>query len=689
MEEPQDNFIPHLGMEFQTVEEAWSAWSYYGGKIGFGVRKGFGPKSKKDDVITSKLFLCSCEGKRVVDKRDGLTKKPRAETRTGCQARLQIKFNREIQKYKVVEFVSEHNHPLQRPEACYLIPSQRKVSEIAAIDIHLADSSGISPKEAHELYSRQHGGIRGVGYTRTDHNNCLRDERKKAMEHGSAIAMTKYFAKRALEDLSFKHFEDATEEGEISNVVWTDAKMIVAYARFGDVVEFDTTFGTNNEKWAFGVFVGFNHFREIAIFGAALMCDQTKDSFEWVFSKFLEAHGGKKPITIFTDQCSAMGPALEKVMPDTRHGLCVWHIGQNCIKHLSHYNKDKRDITGDFTACMYRYDEENEFEDAYNALKQKCGDGWLNKIYDSREKWAHCFMKDVYTLGIRSTQASESINSNLKAYLNCKLDLYRFLQHFDRVLDENREKEITSDYDMTSKLPRIKLNFPILREAGKVYTPKVFELFQEQFELSGSTHIECLEGDTYTVAMCSIDNKTPHKSRQVVWNRDDQTITCSCKKFERDGILCCHALKVLDREDIKVIPPRYVLNRWTRAAKNVTVVDIEGRRIIEDPMLEARNRNADLVRIITPTCGKAAKNEEQAQFLRTELLAVRRKYEEKYENLQRTSGDNNPNSEHSLRLKKKNGGDRRSKRNPSCIEKLPRAKKAKIKTISNSQDSSR
>ena len=130
--------------------------------------------------------------------------------------------------------------------------------------------------------------------------------------------------------------------------------MIAAYARFGDVVVFDTTFGTNDEKWVFGVFIGFNHFREIVIFGATLMCDQNTSSFEWVFSKFVEAHGGKRPITIFTDQDAAMGGALESVWPDVRHALCVWHIGENCVKHLSRYNKDGVDATGQFKSLMYR-----------------------------------------------------------------------------------------------------------------------------------------------------------------------------------------------------------------------------------------------------------------------------------------------------------------------------------------------
>jgi len=68
------------------------------------------------------------------------------------------------------------------------------------------------------------------------------------------------------------------------------------------------------------------------------------------------------------------------------------------------------------------------------------------------------------------------------------LDIYRFLEHFDRVLDGNCEKEIKSDYEMRSKLSRIKLSFPTLREAG-------------------SAHIEGLEGNMYTVDMCDIDNE--------------------------------------------------------------------------------------------------------------------------------------------------------------------------------------
>jgi hypothetical protein len=43
---------------------------------------------------------------------------------------------------------------------------------------------------------------------------------------------------------------------------WVDAKMLIDYAQFDDVISFDTTFGINRELRPLVVFVGFNHFRE-------------------------------------------------------------------------------------------------------------------------------------------------------------------------------------------------------------------------------------------------------------------------------------------------------------------------------------------------------------------------------------------------------------------------------------------
>ena len=93
--------------------------------------------------------------------------------------------------------------------------------------------------------------------------------------------------------------------------------MLTDYAYFGDVVSFDTTFGTNRESRSFGIFVGFNYFRETVIFGAVLMYDETFESFKWLFETFLKSHNGQQPKTFYTDQDAAMKKAVSQVFTET------------------------------------------------------------------------------------------------------------------------------------------------------------------------------------------------------------------------------------------------------------------------------------------------------------------------------------------------------------------------------------
>ena len=91
--------------------------------------------------------------------------------------------------------------------------------------------------------------------------------------------MLKYFHDKIAENPSFQYALQLDVEEHITNIFWVDAKMILDYAYFGDVVTFDTTFGTNKEYRPFGVFLGLNQFRETTIFGAIILFDETEDSF--------------------------------------------------------------------------------------------------------------------------------------------------------------------------------------------------------------------------------------------------------------------------------------------------------------------------------------------------------------------------------------------------------------------------
>ncbi|KAK3013619.1 hypothetical protein RJ639_009322 [Escallonia herrerae] len=52
-----DDWIPKNGMEFNSWDEAWKFWVDYGGKMGFGMRKDYSNKSRKDEITLMESII--------------------------------------------------------------------------------------------------------------------------------------------------------------------------------------------------------------------------------------------------------------------------------------------------------------------------------------------------------------------------------------------------------------------------------------------------------------------------------------------------------------------------------------------------------------------------------------------------------------------------------------------------------
>ncbi|XP_024198629.2 protein FAR1-RELATED SEQUENCE 5-like [Rosa chinensis] len=529
---------PRKGMEFDSEQAAYDFYNRYGGKEGFSIRRESHAKNKKTGEITSRVFVCCKEGIRSKDKRDYMIRKSRAETRTGCHAELCIKLNRKNNKFFITHFVEEHNHPLVVKECSHMLPSQWKVQDCQGTDIDLAHDSGIGVTSLYELMGKQAGGRDAVGYTKQDVKNYLRSKRQRSLEYGEAGYIMKYFSDQTLENPSFYHAMQLDSEEQITNLFWADAKMIIDYGQFGDVVSFDTTYKINKSNRPLAVFVGFNHHRETIIFGVALMYDETADSFIWLFETFFRAMSGKAPKTIFTDQDAAMAKALRHVMPDAYHRLCKWHMMQNAIKHGSSFWTEDGGITSILSRFMENIEEEDEFISAWDAMLDKYGardNTWLSSIYDLRQKWGFPYVKRAWSAGIRSTQLSESFNSALKKYLDSDHNLSEFFTHYERMVANKRYKELQAEYDMCFRLPILKMHVKMLYEAREVYTKQIFEEFQDQFESSLEASItDCVDVDGGKIYTVIRDGYT--RERQVKRDSDD-ILSCSCRLFEMKGVV--------------------------------------------------------------------------------------------------------------------------------------------------------
>jgi zinc finger SWIM domain-containing protein 3 len=179
-------------------------------------------------------------------------------------------------------------------------------------------------------------------------------------------------------------------------------------------------------------------------------------------------------------------------------------------------------------------------------------------------------MRDVFSLGVRSTQLSESFNNALKNHLKSCFDIVRFLKHFERIVQEKRRREVESS---RKKLPRRQMCTPMLVQASQVYTPIIFEAFQSEYERSMVACARVLEEDNkYAIAIGRMHaDLSFEEERIVIGDPINQKACCSCGMFKRTGLLCAHGLKVLDQMNIKLLPSHYILKRWTREARNGSI----------------------------------------------------------------------------------------------------------------------
>jgi hypothetical protein len=299
--------------------------------------------------------------------------------------------------------------------------------------------------------------------------------------------------------------------------------------------------------------------------------------------------------------------------------------------------EEESSILLDFSACMYQYERKVEFEEAFDAMRGKVSKStWLDSIYMLRHKWVECYMLDVFSIGMQSTQLSESLNNALKVHLKSDLDIVRFLKRVEHVVEDKRERELQAEFESRKKQPRIFMMASISVQTSKIYTPAIFEAFQAEYEKSLAAYIiDSNRSTEFSIAIGAlVESSTLEEERTVIVNLADQIVTCSCRLFERIGILCRHALKGLDLMNIKLLPERYILKQWTQGARSEIIQDMHVRNIVENPKLDDTLRYKNLCRIFFPLASRAADFEDCCLLVEEALHSVSKQLEEKN---QRTS----------------------------------------------------
>ncbi|KAH6766640.1 hypothetical protein C2S52_017623 [Perilla frutescens var. hirtella] len=76
-----------------------------------------------------------------------------------------------------------------------------------------------------------------------------------------------------------------------------------------------------------------------------------------------------------------------------------------------------------------------------------------------------------------------------------------------------------------------------------------------------------------------------HRSRRVLFQQGTQSTTCTCRKWETEGLICRHMFKVFFTINIRRLPEQHILKRWRRTARNRSpnnIITPTGGDILDD-----------------------------------------------------------------------------------------------------------
>ncbi|XP_057811699.1 protein FAR1-RELATED SEQUENCE 5-like [Salvia miltiorrhiza] len=557
-----DEFKPIVGNNFCSLDDGEKFYMAYAKRCGFKAR--LGPvKRKKSGVIISRLIFCSREG---LSKSSGGGKiRSRMSTRVDCKARIILRVDHGG-SYTIVDFIEAHSHGFVSDNLQHFMLSNRKLDHGHKKFVMNCVITNIGPVKSFYLFKKLVRGYDKVGCTTVDFKNFARDLRAYVLGSDAQILLNNLFNKREIcSDFRFEYAVDSSDK--LTRLFWADHLSIQKYDAFGESVSFDATYSTNRYNLIFVPFTGKDNHGRCVTFGAGLISHEDEESYSWVLEKFVECMR-RRPMMIITDQDPALKKSVERILYDTRHRFCMWHIMVKVMDNVPHRLKTDLQFKKDFDRLAWsEFTEPLSFERRWNDLMEKyglVGDKWFDSMFAQRSYWIPSFFRNCHMSGLfKTTSMSESQNSFFRSYFNRGANLIEFFIHFERAIEAQRNQCDRLNSVDVSCFSKLVTDLAIERHAATVYTSGMFVEVQKQI-VSASFSCCILEIRTGVCENVYVVENGESGKFSVTYNLADYSCNCDCKYFVRCGWLCSHVFCVLKNVKIQRIPDQYILKRWTK-----------------------------------------------------------------------------------------------------------------------------
>ncbi|KAG1369688.1 protein FAR1-RELATED SEQUENCE 5 [Cocos nucifera] len=560
---------PYHGMEFESLEAAKTFYYAYASRVGFEARVRQSRRSLHDESLKMLKLVCSKHRYHVGRDNNGDDSKKlqiQDPNKEGCEALFEI-IRKDGDLWMVSKLVLEHNHELTCPT-----PSKvrciRSQGEILVISKNFDDTRNLLLNGQDSQYPRE-----------IQYNDLGPDDAQNLLE---------YFKKTEVENPAFYYAVQVGNNNCMTNIFWADAKARMAYYYFGDAVRLDITYKNDKELMPVVTFMGVNHHLQPVVFGCALLVDESEASFVWLFENWLAAMPACHPVSLVTELNRAMAVAVAKVLPNTHHCFYKKHVLFTIQQELHNLYSVRTPFEGELQKCIDDSETRELFESCWDAIIDKYGlkeNTYLQSLYNIRHQWVPVYLKEIFFAEVSVSQRCENLDKVIEKYFTKKTPLQVAIRQLRQAIASWYEREAQADFVTLFAKPFLRTASPMEKQAAGIYTRTIFDRFQEEFVQSLGYHVDKIEDGAISKYLV-LRNEDAEETCRVTFNASETKAHCSCCMFELSGVLCRHALKVFIVNGVRTLPKDYILKRWTKHAKNVSVLDdygVELRGNGEDP----------------------------------------------------------------------------------------------------------
>ncbi|XP_074285110.1 putative protein FAR1-RELATED SEQUENCE 10 [Silene latifolia] len=562
-------FTPYVGQTFKSDEEAFEHYSAFARKNGFSIRKARSTESQNLGVYR-RDFVCYRSGfNQPRKKADVEHPRERKSVRCGCDAKLYLikEIVNGLPQWYISQFSNVHNHELLEDDRVRLLPAYRKMQEADQERILLLSRAGFPVNKIIKVLELEKGVQSGkLPFIEKDIRNFVHSCKKTSRENdiyftekrvADMLDLLEACKALAEKDVDFSFDFTADAKGNVENITWSYGDSVRAFNNFGDVVQFDMTYQSVIYGLLLGVFSGIDNHGKPIFFAFVLLQEISSLSIAWALQTFVQFMRGRHPQTIVTDLDLRLKDAIANEFPNTKHVVSLWYIKSKLSSWFSlPLGLQYSVFRSEFEILCY-LDSIKDFETHWNHLVARFGlgsDKHISLLTSFKESWAFSYIKECFLARIVTTEYMESLCTCLYDILNVQTCL--------QGLFEQTGHTASCRYQPNEEMRFIQLKtcMPIEEHAQTLLTPYAFRVFQHELALSTQYATTEISKESYIIR----HYKKTEGEYFVIWVSEEDRVHCSCKGFEHSGILCRHALRLLDTKNYFQVPGKYFPFRWRR-----------------------------------------------------------------------------------------------------------------------------